>query len=259
MQRFSEATCWPCPQCKQYGFIKDNCFLYKDVMSLIQNIKKRGLLHSFEIGFNRFVPAWLFRLSTGCVLELDPEKLIDLSNGIDNSNYVLTCVEQGSPERDQLRTLTWNSVPIKTSSNDFGYSIAHVSSPENVLGGVWGGIESFHESDLGFQLQFNDQQSWIYCAYVNKEAQGQGVYKRVLSFGANDLIEKGYKRILVVIQPWNKASMYVHGKYAKKQIGTITAIRLFSFCAVFSTDAVKKDRAMTFSPLSNPVQLRINN
>lgn len=227
-------------------------------MSLLQNIKNRGLLHSIEIAFNRFVPAWLFRLSTGCVFELDPEKLREVSAGIDNSNFVLTCVEQGSLERDKLRTLTWNSVPIETSSNDFGYSIAYVSSPENVLGGVWGGIESFQEADLGFQLQFNDEQSWIYCAYVNKEAQGQGVYKRVLSFAINDLVEKGYKRILVVIQPWNNASMYIHGKYATKQIGTITAIRLFSFCAVFSTGAVEKDRTTTLSPLSKPVQLRIN-
>jgi len=228
-------------------------------MPLIQKILRRGLLHSIEIVFNRIVPAWVFRFSTGCVFELDPKKLDEVLSGIDNSNYVLTCVEQGSAARDQLRKLTWNSVPIETSYNDFGYSIANVSSPTDVLGGVWGAIESFQEADLGFQLQFEASQAWIYCAYVNKEAQGQGVYKRVLAFGTDDLITKGYERILVVIQPWNRASMYVHGKYAKKRLGTITAIRIFSFIAVFTTGDVKKDRTITLSPLRNPVQLRISN
>lgn len=227
-------------------------------MPLLQNIKERGLLHTIEIVFNRFVPAWLFRFCTGNVLELDPQKLKEVLNELDNSDFVLTCVQQRSQARDELRTLTWNSVPIETSANDFGYSIAQVSAPENVLGGVWGGIESFQEANLGFQLQFDDHQSWIYCAYVNQDAQGKGIYKRLLSFGVSDLIGKGYERIYVIIQPWNKASTYIHSKYAKGKIGTITGFRIFSLCAVFSTGTVEKDRTITLSPFANPVQLRIN-
>ncbi len=226
-------------------------------MSVIQKLKERGLLHSIEILFNRIVPAWLFRFSTGNVFELDPQKLAEVLNAMDNSDFILTCVEQGSQARDQLRTLTWNSVPMETSANDFGYSIADRGTPEDVLGGVWAGIESFQEADLGFQLQFADHQSWIYCAYVKQQAQGKGVYKRLLSFGSNDLIEKGYQRIYVVIQPWNKASTYIHQKYAKGKIGKITALRLFSLCAVFCSGAVGKDRTLTGNPLSNPVQLHI--
>lgn len=226
-------------------------------MSLIKKIRSRGLLHSIETAFNRFVPAWLFRLSVGTVLELAPEQLGEVHTGLDNSDFVLRCVQQGSQARDQLRTTTWNSVPLKTSSNDYGYSIAHASTPQTVLGGVWGGVESFHESNLGFQLQFDDEQSWIYCAYVSKEARGMGVYKRVLSFGANDLIEKGFKRILVVVQPWNKASMYIHRKYSQETLGTIAVVRLFSLCAVFSTGAVKKGSTFTLSPFGKPVQLSI--
>lgn len=226
-------------------------------MSLIQKLKERGLLHSIEIVFNRFVPAWLFRYCTGTVFELDPQKLTEVLNELDNSDFVLSCVEQGSQARDQLRTLTWNSVPIETSSNDFGYSIAQVSTPQDVLGGVWGGIESFQEASLGFQLQFGDHQSWIYCAYVKPETQGKGIYKRLLSFGCNDLVEKGYQRIYVIVQPWNKASTYIHQKYAKGKIGTITGLRVFSLCTVFTSGAVEKDRTITLSPLSDPVQLRI--
>ena len=226
-------------------------------MRVIQKLKERGLLHSIEIVFNRIVPAWLFRFSTGNVFEMDPQKLAAVFDELDNTDFILTCVEQGSQARDQLRTLTWNSVPKETSANDFGYSIADRRSPEGVLGGVWAGIENFQEADLGFQLQFADHQSWVYCAYVNQQAQGKGVYKRLLSFGCNDLIEKGYQRIYVVIQPWNKASTYVHQKYAKAKVGSITALRVLSLCAVFTSGAVKKDRTMTGAPLSNPVQLLI--
>lgn len=227
-------------------------------MSLIKKIKSRGPLHCVEIAFNRFVPAWLFRFSLGTVLALDSEKLREAITAIENSEFKLLCVEQGSQAREQLRTLTWNSVPIETSSNDFGYSIAYASKPKTVLGGVWGGIETFHENDLGFQLQFNELQSWIYCAYIDQEAQGKGVYKRVLAFAVNDLVEKGYRQHLVVIQPWNKASMHVHQKYARKEVGRIAVVRLLAMCAVFSSGDVVKDRTITFSPHRKPVQLRIN-
>jgi ribosomal protein S18 acetylase RimI-like enzyme len=226
-------------------------------MSLFGKIRERGVLHTIEIAFNRLVPAWVFRFSTGQVFELDPQKLMETFTELDNADFVMTCVEQDSAVRDQLRSLTWNSVPIETSANDFGYSIASVSDPSNVLGGVWAGIGSFQEADLGFQLQFDTQQSWIYCAYVKPEAQGRGVYKRVLAFSAKDLIEKDYQRIYVIIQPWNKASTYIHSKYAKAKVGTISAFRVFSFCAVFSTGVVEKDRTLTRSPLANPVQLHI--
>ncbi len=226
-------------------------------MSLIQKLKERSLLHSIEILFNRIVPAWLFRFCTGTVFELDTQKLAELFGEMDKSDFVLTCVEQSSQARDQLRTLTWNSVPLETSANDFGYSIAHLSTPEDVLGGVWAGIESFQEANLGFQLLFDDRQSWIYCAYVKPEAQGKGVYKRLLSFSSNDLIEKGYQRICVIIQPWNRASTHVHQKYAMGKIGTITALRVFSLCAVFTTGAVEKDRTITGFPLSKPIRLHI--
>jgi ribosomal protein S18 acetylase RimI-like enzyme len=226
-------------------------------MSLIQKLKRRGILHSAEIAFNRIVPAWLFRFCKGQVFELDTRKLIELIGELDNSDFVINCVEQNSVARDELRKLTWNEVPIETSSNDFGYSITKAQSSEDVLGGVWAGIESFHEANLGFQLQFHKKQSWIYCAYVTKNARGQSIYRRLLSFSINDLIEKGYKQVLVVVQPWNKASTYIHQKYATRKAGKITAIRLFSFCAVFTTGLIKKDRTMTVSPAANPIQLRI--
>lgn len=226
-------------------------------MSLFKKIKKRGFLHSVETAFNRFVPPWLFRYSTGHVLELEKASLSAVLPSLDNSDFALTCVEQGSDARKKLREVTWNSVPEESSANDFGYSIAKQSDQEKVLGGVWGGIESFHEANLGFQLHFDDDQSWIYCAYVNKDARGMGVYKRVLSFGAIDLIEKGYERILVVIQPWNKASMYVHKKHLQKKLGAITVIRVFSICAVFTSGAVKKDRTFTSKPMKNPVRITV--
>lgn len=227
-------------------------------MSVIQKIKAYGPIHYAETIFNRFVPAWLFRFSVGYVYEFDPQKLCAVLPTLDNSDYVMNCAEQGSEAREKLRETTWSSVPEETSANDFGYSIAKESAPSTTLGGIWGGVESFHEDNLGVRFHFTQDQSWIYCAFVDKEARGMGVYKRVLSFAANDLVGKGYNRILAVIQPWNRASMRIHNKFVKRQIGKSMAIRIFSFCFVYTSGGFKRDRSFTFQPFSNPVNIHIS-
>lgn len=226
-------------------------------MSLFKKLKAYGLLHFVETYFNRFVPAWLFRFSVGYIYEFDPKKLCEVLPTLDNADFAMTCVEQGSQARQELREVTWNSVPEESSANDFGYSISKASDTGKVLGGLWGGIESFHEQNLGVRFRFADDQSWIYCAFVDKDARGMGVYKRILSFTATDLVDKGYKRILAVIQPWNRASMRIHNKYVDRKLGSMVAIRIFSFCTVLSFGGITKDGTFTFQPFSKPINVTI--
>ena len=157
-----------------------------------------------------------------------------------------------------MRETTWNSVPLKTSKNDYGYAISRHDEPSLTLGGVWGGIGSFQESNLGFQLQFKDFEGWIYCAYVDERARGAGIYKRLLSFAAKDLNEKGHSRLLVIVQPWNRASTYIHKKYSKANIGRISVIRIFNIAFVFRRGKVKKNRSFTTQVSLNPVELTVN-
>jgi GNAT superfamily N-acetyltransferase len=225
-------------------------------MRVLQKIKNRGVLHTIEAFFNRLVPSWVFRFSVGDVLELNLDQLCDVYQQTKCGELQTQCVTD-SAGRALLRKITWNSVPLSSSSNDYGYAVLRTGRDEKILGGVWGGIDSFLEADLGFQIRLTDDQAWIYCAYVEKEARGSGAYRRVLSFAAHDLRERGYQRLLVVIQPWNKASMYIHKKFAKQTVGRIIAVRLLFLASVFRTGSLAKSKTFTTKLESDPVKISI--
>lgn len=225
-------------------------------MSLYHQLKNRGVIHCAELLFNRIVPPWVFRFSLGIVLELDVEKLVAIDQTIEKTGYYTSCVVDPQA-REQLRATTWNSVPAETSRSHFGYCVCRDESPHVVIGGVWGGIDRFNEADLGFQINLAPDQAWIYCAYVNKDARGDGVYKRVLSFAANDLQSRGYKRLRVIIQPWNKASLHIHSKYSSRVVGRILAIRIFRLALVFCTGELSKSKTSTTRLLHDPVIIQL--
>ncbi len=225
-------------------------------MALLTKIRNRNVFHLIERTFNRIVPPWIFRFSVGDVLELDLAKLCDAANNLDSGDFRCRGVES-SDEREQLRSVTWNSVPLCSSENDFGYGICQEGDPQKFIGGVWGGIESFAEVDLGFQIRLEPDQAWIYCAFVSKNARGGGVYRRVLSFAANDLKRRGYHRLRVVIQPWNKASISVHARYSVGRIGRITVVRVFGLAAVFCAGRLTKSKTFTTDLVANPVVIEL--
>lgn len=226
------------------------------MISIIRKLKTRGLIHVLETQFNRFVPAWLFRFSVGDVLELDLAALRAHWNLNSSANYVFGQVTQPA-QRELLRKLTWNSVPIETTESDDGYSIARASAEDDLLGGVWAANESFLESDLGFQVSLQNDQSWLYCAYVDQAARGQGLYRRLMAFVGQDLLQRERSRLLVVIQPWNKASMHVHRQFATDTLGRIIVLRVLWLSLVFSNGKLQQERSVTFRQRSNPVTIKI--
>jgi hypothetical protein len=225
------------------------------MLSLFRKIRDRGLLLSFEILFNRLVPEWLFRFSVGDVLELDLPQMRDGSSEQEAIGYSLASVEEAQ-QRNELRRFTWNSVPLETTHNDFGYSIRKSGDNEPVLGGVWAARENFIEAALGFRVVLESNQSWLYCAYVDQNTRGLGIYKKLLAFVGSHLTSQGFDQLLVVIQPWNKASMRVHQRFARKKIGRIVVLRLLRLSFVFCTGAISKSSTLTFNQISNPVLLR---
>ncbi len=225
-------------------------------MSFVRKIRDRGVILSAEILFNRFVPAWLFRFSVGDLFELDLPQMRDSWNALKSDDFDVSSVTDPQ-ERSELRKFTWNSVPLETTENDFGYAVSKSGENDPVIGGVWAARESFIESDLGFKIEFQDNQAWLYCAYVDANTRGLGVYKRVLSFVGHDLTERGFYRLLVIIQPWNKASMHIHQKFAQKKLGRVAVLRLGRMSFVFCTGAISKNGTLTTKPFSDPILLRI--
>lgn len=212
-------------------------------------------LHRFEQLFNRIVPTWIFRFSVGDVFELDIPKLADAFQNYELQGMSIQSVEDAD-ERSELRKSTWNSVLLSCSEDDFGYSAVDEPSKE-FLGGVWAGKDYFIESDLGFEIRMRPKQAWVYCAYVSKAARGRGIYQRLLSFVGQHVAENGFEQLYVIVQPWNRASTYVHKKYSSKSVGRIVVIRIFSLAAVFRTGALTKDRTLTTQLVKNPVRVKL--
>lgn len=223
-------------------------------MSLIRKIRRRGVLHSLETLFNRIVPAWVFRFSVGVVMELDLERLASEFKSHEADEFTTERVVDAAA-RQTLRTTTWNSVPLEFSQDDYGYAIKRVGEPNRILGGVWAGKDDFAEANLGFQLELDPDQAWLYCAYVDRQARGVGAYSRVLSFAASDLRELGYRQLLVVIQPWNKASMHVHRKYETRTVGRIAVVRIGPIAWVVKSGAIAKDKTIACVPCGQAVTI----
>lgn len=226
-------------------------------MRLVEKIKQQGLLHLVETSFNRIVPAWLFRFSVGEVLELDLIQLQTLASSTDGSNgsYQFATVAT-EPDKSLLRAVTFNSVPVETTMHDIGYA-ARRKDDSAIVGGVWIGADDFLESNLGFQIQLQPNQAWLYCASIDKSVRGRGIYTRLLSEVAKDVLQRGYDQLLVVIQPWNKASMHVHGKYIQQHVGRIIAIRILRWMHVHSSGGMSQDKRLTTQPTHNPIQITI--
>jgi GNAT superfamily N-acetyltransferase len=226
------------------------------MISRLKKLFERGLALSFENLFNRFVPEWIFRFSVGDVLELDLPQMCQSWAAVESADFNVKCIMDAT-ERTELRTFTWNAVPVETTLNDFGYAIARAGDDQPILGGVWAGTESFIEANLGFRVMLEDNQAWLYCAYVDENTRGLGLYKRLLSFVGNDLTSRGFERLLVVIQPWNRASMGVHRRFLRNKVGRIIVLRVFRLSMVWCTGRVSKNRRLTTKQTSNPILLRI--
>jgi len=226
------------------------------MMSLIQKIRQRGVINLIEVLFNRIVPVWLFRFSVGDVFELDVDRLRRLAEPSTQDDLCFQIVHEPE-DREQLRQKTWNSVPIETTRNDIGFAVSPADRPQEFLGGVWGGVESFIEANLGFRLVFDADQAWIYCAYIDQSVRGKGTYQRLLAFAVGHLDSLGYHRIYVVVQPWNHASIHVHQKYSRRRVGRIMVVRIFRWTAVFRSGSLAKDRTWTTRPDTNPVLFNI--
>ncbi|TWU46411.1 GNAT family N-acetyltransferase [Rubripirellula reticaptiva] len=209
----------------------------------LKKIKQQGIFHLIETRFNQWVPAWVFRFSVGDVLEMDLAKLAAQWNQNKSDDFIASVV-QSPDDRDRLRKFTWNSVPVETTHDDLGYAITSAATPKTTIGGVWVGTHDFLESNLGFQIKLTECQAWLYCAYVDPATRGLGIYQRVLSFAADDVQSKGFERLLVVIQPWNRSSMRVHQKFTRQRVGRIMVIRVMRWSFVFCNGSVTKDKTI---------------
>jgi len=236
-------------------------------LSAINQVKNQGYLRTLELLFNRFVPAWIFRYSKGDIFDFDIEKLKSVADSMSpeaSDSLVAKCLigtEQGeSPDHKQrmrLRSFTWSSVPLESTANDLGYAIYDAQDPEKLLGGVWAAVGSFSEDNLGIDFKFGENQAWIYCAFVDSSARGRGVYKKLISFAANDLQQRGYSQLLGIVQPWNRISRIMHQQQSRGIIGTMSAIRILKYVWISHSGNLAVDKRMVINVKADPANVLI--
>jgi len=209
------------------------------IVNIYQKARTQGFIRTFELLFNRFVPASLFRFSMGDIYEFDMDVLANLQLKT-NEEFEVRCVTSPS-DRQQLRKITWSTVPIETTQNDIGYAVFKKGT-DQIVGGLWAGIGTFLEESLAIQFQFESKQVWLYCAFIDKSARGSGVYKQLISFAIADLQARGYQQTLGIVQPWNKVSRRMHEKHSKRVCGRVSAIRVLSKVWIFERGNLSVDR-----------------
>jgi len=237
--------------------------------SKFQKAKAQGYIRTFELVFNRLIPPWIFRYCTGEIFDLDIQKLAALNEqpGEDvDGVLVAKCLVNGDDASDQstdsqrtrLREFTWNSAPLESTKNDFGYAIYDPQDPEKLLGGVWVARGSFIEDNLGLDYILTKDQAWLYCAFVDGDARGRGVYKKLLSFVAQDVEKRGFSQLMTVINPWNRVSRGAHEKQSKRICGSVSCIRLFSLAWISRSGNVEVDKRLVTSIKKNPSNVTMN-
>lgn len=237
--------------------------------SKFQKAKTQGYIRTAELVFTRFVPPWIFRYCKGDVFELDLEKLSALNEQPGHEvgdGLVASCLVNAHDSVDQpddcqqmrLREFTWNTAPLETTLGDFGYAIYNPKDPEKLLGGVWVGLDSFSEDNLGLEFVLSKDQAWLYCAFVHSDARGQGVYKKLLSFVAQDVKRRGFSQLLTIINPWNLISIGAHQKHSKRICGSVSCVRAFWLAWASRSGNVEIDKQLITNVKRKPAKVAIN-
>ncbi len=224
------------------------------ISAKLKKVKAQGFIRTFELLFNRVVPASIFRYSKGDIYEFDMDALANLDNGADESEFEVRCVTSEA-ERQQLRKVTWSTVPIETTKDDIGFAVFR-SGTNEIVGGVWGGVNNFLEESLAIQFEFQPEQAWLYCAFVDKSVRGTGVYKKLISSAIRELRARGFQQTLGIVQPWNKISRRMHEKHSQRVCGRMSAMRLFSKVWVWHQGGLSVDKNVV-TQIARPAKVNI--
>ena len=182
-------------------------------------------MHLTGVALSRVVPVRVARFWWGRMLEFDLQKMVDDESPGHPDTKLRIAPVQDEVDREQLRQCTFNTTPSDYTGDDLGYGIRDVSTGRFV-GGLWISRGPFFESNLGYELHLPAGSGWLYCAYIEKDFRGGGLYRRLLANAAADLKAKGFERLFATIVPWNKSSNAAHRRCLIRSVGELRVIRI---------------------------------
>ncbi len=217
-------------------------------VSILQQIRSRGLWFLCGVLFNRVVPEAVFRCRIFRIYELSADAAGPLPAA--DSLEVIQCDLPTESERARSVTRT-----------DHGAWISDVTEcwlcqdADEAIGGVWIGHGLFCESDLGLKIVLGPEQCWLFSAFVEKHRRGAGVYRFLL----HEVLEQ-YPRqtVLCAINPTNRASMAAHDQWIQSWLGTFVALRLLGVAICLSRGRIRARRFFSMDCRKSPIELDLS-
>lgn len=221
-------------------------------MSILEKIRNKGVLYSFGIVFNRIVPKWIMRVRRFNVYEMDPSP--SSSPGISSTTVGWAVSEEEMLEAEQL-TGPQRSVGVGVGD----MRVCRASIDEKLVAAFWATSNVFWEDGLGIGYELDDDQAWLFGAYVDKPFRRRGIYSSILKFMTPNLIASGKEQVLLAVNPDNIGSRKVHEKYAARKVGSVVAIRFLNVAICSAKGDLSRDRWITLNAKRNPILIRFRN
>jgi len=214
-------------------------------MGTIEKVRALGLGYVLETLFERFVPAWVFRISSVAVYQLDFDKFADSRL---STATVKIC--DSEKELEQLQEITCDDTPQK---NTIGVL---ATAQSEVTGGLWLATGDYRDHDLGLLLLLgeNNEDAWIYSARVAAEYRRQGIYSHLMATTVQSRKAEGNSAPFIGVSELNKGSRNAIKRFANP-VGKVLIIRIGSLAWARSTGDLKQRQRWTASCTKRPIQI----
>ncbi|WP_146536159.1 GNAT family N-acetyltransferase [Rubripirellula reticaptiva] len=204
---------------------------------MMTTIRTRGFLYLVGTLVNKLVPERVFRFRIFRIFELE-EIDLDANAGRSQANapraheLMFRWCETEAEIADACR-LTFFRPDGSGAPQQACLAIAN-SEP---VGGVWIGRDYFNETELGLRICLNEDQTWLFSAFVEKQHRRTGVYRRLL----NHVLADQQQTVFASINPTNKASIKSHSPYIRRTAGTCVAVRCFGWSKCWASGQLRVD------------------
>lgn len=215
--------------------------------SMLQTLRSRGFRYTLGGKINAVVPAKVFRFRVFRVFRLH-------ALDVDPSPSDATPLTYRWCETDDDISLAERLTFFRSAADDrnIRFRACLANQGDDVVGGVWQGIQFFDEDELGIRIRLKSNQAWIFAAYVSKSHRGQRIYPRLLNHvltGDDHLVH------YASINTTNRASIAAHAHFAQSQTGRCIVIRLFAMTFCWTGSGLKASRHVAFNSQHHPIDI----
>jgi len=219
-------------------------------VKILKAVHEKGIRFCIAIVFDRFVPEWLLRVRRFNVYEMETKikavaQTENVFVGWSNSEEETLAVE---------RFLGPMRSVVDVGADDMRACYAKVD--EELAAAFWMASNIFMESGLSIRYELEEDQVWLFGAYVEKRFRRQGIHKRILEFILLDLQSSGKNQVLLSVNPDNAASRIAHERYARRKVGMAVAIRFLGMAACTVSGDMALNRWFTLSHKKKPIVIR---